>query len=78
MEQVNIHPKGTPGDLQGMPSCKDMRETPKNYGKRVVVGVIRNGIYCDPETGEPIVLSNKKLVHKRLNINKIGGVENNG
>lgn len=75
MKHVNIHPSGTPKDLQGMPASKDMRATPKNYGKRQVIGVIRNGKYINPETGEPIVIKKHKIVRTCLRVNKIGGKE---
>ena len=75
-EGVHIHPKGTPKDNVGMPASKDMRATPKNYGKRRVVGIIRDEIYCDPETGKPIKLSSRPLRDfKTIHINKIGGKE---
>ena len=80
-EDVHIHPKGTPKDNVGMPASKDMRATPKNYGKRKVVGVIRDGKYVDAVTGKPIKLSKKLLKDiksrefKTIHINKIGGIE---
>jgi len=79
-KEVSIHPSGTPKDLaaceRGQKSSQDMRETPKPYGKRKRVGVIRDGQYVDPATGEPIVVSTKKKTFgKTVNINTIGGIE---
>lgn len=70
-----IHPRGTPKDNQGMPADYDLRETPKNWGKRRIVGCIRNGVYIDTETGKPKDLSDKKVTTTKVLINKIGGIE---
>jgi len=76
VQAVSIHPSGTAKDMRGMPASHDMRATPKNYGKRTIVGVIRNGKYVNPDTNEPIVISNKKLKKAmKVRINKIGGIE---
>ena len=77
---VAIHPSGTPKDLaaceRGEKSSKGMRATPKGYGSRKCVGVIRDGEYVDPETGEPITVGEASLdLGKTININVIGGIE---
>ena len=74
MKNVNIIPKGKKGETQGMPSSYDLRETPKNWGKRKVVGVIRSGKYINPDTGDPIELVDKK-VPIAVRISVMGGVE---
>ena len=74
-DSINIHPSGTPADNVGMPASKDLRETPKGFGKRKVVGVIRDGKYVDPETGKPITIGKKKINGIEVNILKYGGVE---
>ena len=62
--------------LRGTRSGKDLRATPKNYGNRKVVGVIRDGKYVNPHTNEPIVIQkNKKIKNQKIRINRIGGVE---
>ena len=62
-------------DLIGLPASKDLRQTPKNYGKRKMVGVIRDGKYIDPKTGDPIILGCKKVDYSTIHINTIGGIE---
>ena len=74
MKNVNIISGGIKGDTQGEPSSKDLRETPKNWGKRKVVGAIINGKYVNPNTGEEISLKNKK-VPDIVYWAKMGGVE---
>lgn len=75
-KSVAIHPSGTPKDLQGTASCKDMRATPKPYGKKKCVGVIRNGVYVDPTTGKPVELRKGKIKDfTTIHVNKIGGLE---
>jgi hypothetical protein len=64
-----------PKDLRGMPADKDLRQTPKNWGKRKIVGVIRNGKYVNPATGEEIKISNKKIDIDRVYIAELGGIE---
>ena len=79
-KHVNIQPSGRRTDLEGgergEKSSKGMTPTPKPYGKRKTVGVIRDGEYVDPRTGKPIKLSNKPLRDfNTVHINKIGGLE---
>ena len=77
---VSIHPSGKrtdlPGGERGEKSSKGMTPTPKPYGKRKTVGVIRDGEYVDPDTGVEIKLSNRPLRDfNTIHINKIGGLE---
>jgi len=74
-DSINIHPSGTHKDNTGMPASKDMRETPKGYGKRKIVGVIRDGKYVDPETGKQIKISKKKIKGVTCNVLHYGGLE---
>jgi hypothetical protein len=54
----------------------NMRATAKNYGKRKMVGIIRDGKYINPDTGEPIEITGRKVPDiSTININRIGGVE---
>jgi len=62
-------------DLIGPKASSGMRATAKNYGKKKLIGVIRNGKYVDAVTGEPIVISSKKRVFSKVLINNIGGLE---
>ena len=77
---VAIQPSGRRTDLEGgergEKSCEGMTPTPKPYGKRKTVGIIRDGRYIDPKTGVEIKLSNRPLRDfNTIHINKIGGVE---
>lgn len=57
-------------------ASKDLRQTSKNWGKRKVVGVIRDGKYVDPETGEEISLKDRPVKEfSAIYISKMGGLE---
>jgi hypothetical protein len=62
-------------DLIGQPASQDMRATPKRYGNNRMVGVIRNGKYVNPETGEPVEMSKEKKDFGIPMFNWIGGLE---
>ena len=62
-------------DLIGQPASQDLRETPKNWGKRKVVGIIKGGVYIDTDTDKPKDLTGIKIKTHRININWIGGCE---
>ena len=72
-KKVSIHPHGKRGD-RGEPAGKDNRATPKNWGRRKVVGVISNGVYIDARTGLPVSLKDKGIPD-RVRISKLGGKE---
>ena len=74
MKEVNIIPTGRKGDTQGMPSSYDMRQTPKNWGHRKVIGVIKDGVYIETDTGQPVDLSTKKAPEK-VRVCEMGGTE---
>jgi hypothetical protein len=74
--EVNINPHGRKfTDNRGEPAGYNNRETPKPYGKRVLVGIIRNGRYVDPVTGNEIQLSKEKKLVSVPRFNFIGGIE---
>lgn len=72
--EVNINTHGKRDDRRGEPASYNLRQTPKNWGSRKVVGVIRNGAYVDPDTGEPISLEGR-TVPDRVYFSKLGGIE---